>query len=52
LGNGAGEKKVMANMLQKRSEFARVAIWIARSDRKCGGKGRLEQEIKRGVLMC
>lgn len=36
----------------KKSEFARVAIWVAGADRKCVGIDRLEQEIKRGVCMC
>lgn len=36
----------------KKSEFARVAIWIVLADLKWVGKGRLEQEIKRGVCMC
>jgi hypothetical protein len=52
VGMGAGVKKVMANMLQKKSEFARVAIWTARADGKCVDKDRLEQRTKRGVVVC
>jgi hypothetical protein len=52
MGMGAGVKKVMANMLRKKSEFAQVAIWTARADGKCVDKGRLEQKTKRGVVMC